>query len=305
MEERYPMTISDVQLLQHFDDQVFLITTKSGKKYKFKLIHTRTEERKDQLEEIAKWVGFLNENLAVPLPGVHATRAGELTFKLTIGKSSKTGILYHWLDWSILEQYGTESMWKLGQLLGQIHRLTKAYVQPTTHLPTINSRWMLKEVLPRIIQVREPFGLSEPGLELLHRNMTILAQYVEKEESNRCGFGPIHSDIHRNNIIEKDGRLSLIDLDDTVFAPYLLDLGVILNELADHPQSYQDWSQSLLQGYCTEIDEEVVAEDLQRSRSIADLIYADWIASLLREGRAVDQKKLMYGQQALSRIIAM
>ena len=91
-----------------------MITSRKGEKYKLKLIHSPSEKRENQLEEIAQWVGFLNENLAVPLPSVHPTSAGELTFKLDIEKSIKTGTLYHWVDWPILEQYETTSLRKLG-----------------------------------------------------------------------------------------------------------------------------------------------------------------------------------------------
>ncbi len=303
LEERYPITVSEVQLLQNIDDQVFLITSKKGEKYKFKLIHAPSEKRENQLEEIAKWMGYLNERVAVPLPSVHPTITGGLTFQLSKEQDSKTGILYHWIDWTILKQYQTENMRKLGQLLGQIHRLTKSYHHQETSLPIIDSQWVLKKALPGIIQVREQLSLSERALAQLPHKMNVLAEYLERQESISSQFGPIHSDIHRNNLIEKDGQLSLIDFDDAVFGPYLLDLGVILNELADHPHSYQAWTQGLLQGYCTAIGEGVSEEDLHRHRELANLIYADWIANLLRQERPVNQKKLNFGRQALINII--
>lgn len=305
LEERYPIVVSDEQLLQDIDDQVFLITSQRGEKYKFKLIHAPSEKREKQLEEIARWVGFLSESLVKPFPSVEPSSSGEFSLKLTEEKRSKTGILYHWLDWSILDQYQTDNMQKLGQLLGQIHRLTQAYVQPVSHLPIIDSQWVLKEALAGIIQVQEQLSLSKKDLTRLSHKLTALSEYLDIQESNSNRFGPIHSDLHRNNIVEKDGQLSLIDFDDAVFGPYLLDIGVILNELADHPPSYQDCKQGLLQGYCTEIGAEITEEELQRNRQLADLIYADWIASLLREGRPVHHKKLHYGRKALMNLIEM
>ena len=81
LEERYPIVVSDVQLLQDVDDQVFLITSQRGEKYKFKLIHAPSEKREKQLEEIARWVGFLNSSFSVSISLIFLSREfGECNF---------------------------------------------------------------------------------------------------------------------------------------------------------------------------------------------------------------------------------
>ncbi len=305
VESYYEIRISKKKLIQNIDDQVFLITDKDNKKYKFKIINDPTSIKENQLEIITDWIQYLDDNLETTFPKAIKSKIGKYSFEVNENQQRKTGVLYEWLDWPVIDRYTEKNMEKLGALLGEIHKFTEKYHIRSQRVKTVNKNWIIDDALKAFENSEIFINLTKNERSRLIENLHRLGEFLESQKYERSTFGLIHSDIHRNNIVKESKGVSLIDFDDSLMGHYLLDMGVLLNEFADDPDNYEELKTALLRGYRSRRECQLTEQDLEMFRKIGDVLYAEWIINLLKEDKEVNQKKVEYSKEAIERIIAL
>ncbi|MCR8724707.1 phosphotransferase enzyme family protein [Frigidibacter sp. ROC022] len=135
---------------------------------------------------------------------------------------------------------------RLGALIADLHDATdRLTLPPGFTRPTWDAEGFLGEA-PLWGRFWDSPALSGPDRALLTRARDAALRALEALESP--DFGLIHADVLRENVLVADGRLTLIDFDDSGFGYRFYDLATALSQGSDDP-GLAPVARALLDGY--------------------------------------------------------
>jgi len=192
----------------------------------------------------------LPEDFSVPRPG--RSRDGDHLVALD-------GSLYSLLGWipgTPQRPYpdgdlDAKSTWLLGQGLGSLHSVTDSWTPRTTPVQW-NADTLFTEAHPGLMgsdAASLRMVLSAADLELFDE----VADRTSKVFDSVQDWGVIHADYILGNChwttVEGRLHLGILDFDDFGHGPRLFDLGAVLGNLADYPDSWAKLAPAFLAGY--------------------------------------------------------
>jgi Ser/Thr protein kinase RdoA (MazF antagonist) len=134
---------------------------------------------------------------------------------------------------------------RYGQLIGRMHRLSKAYTPP--HPACLRYHWD-----DDINASVEAFMPAEDGQITAAYRATFA--HLKTLPRTAEGYGLIHQDAHGGNFfVDENGQITLFDFDDCCYGHYIYDLAmVIFYAIANHddmPAATREFLPPFLQGY--------------------------------------------------------
>jgi Ser/Thr protein kinase RdoA (MazF antagonist) len=137
----------------------------------------------------------------------------------------------------------------LGVLVAELHRTASTLQRQT---PSVRPSWDTPGLVGGADAVwgdpRRAFPEAATGRETIDRAMTWLNGELGAYGKAPERYGPIHADVTPENVLVHDGRMTLIDFDDSGEGYYLFDLVTAAFFFLPHPR-FDDVVSSLLDGY--------------------------------------------------------
>jgi Ser/Thr protein kinase RdoA (MazF antagonist) len=217
-------------------------------------IHRRGYQTEDAIRSELWWMEALADaDLPVPRPIRAPDEA--LVVRLADGRFASSlawidgapiGVAGEPLPGSVADQARLHHA--LGLLLGGLHAATdRLHLPPAFHRP----RWDIEGLVGE-----HPFwgrfwdhpALSPAEAALLTRARHWAAGKLADHAAAGGDQGLIHADVLRENVLASDGKLWLIDFDDSGFGFRLYDLGTALSQNLDEPH-LADIAEALIAGY--------------------------------------------------------
>ena len=126
--------------------------------------------------------------------------------------------LFYFIEGEKLTEINENFLTQIGKLLGKIHLFSK------------------NKVLNRKTRIDEKYYFSKINMEQVpiteeeRKNLLSLYEKISMIDFSSLPCGVIHNDIFPDNIFVKDGVVSgIIDFNDSTFAPFIFDLGIVIN----------------------------------------------------------------------------
>lgn len=187
----------------------YLIFTAKGK-FVLRVLegHRSYEAEKEELDFLLE----LNDIIPCSLPC--STKDG----KILIEYNGKMMTLFYFIEGEKLTEINEHFLSQIGILLGKMHLFSK------------------NKILNRKTRIDEKYYFSKidmtkvPIAEDEKKNLLSLYKKVSMIDFSSLPCGVIHNDIFPDNILIKDGFISgIIDFNDSSYAPFIFDLGIVIN----------------------------------------------------------------------------
>lgn len=187
----------------------YLIFTAKGK-FVLRVLegHRSYQSEKEELD-------FLLElNDIIPCSFPCSTKDG----KILIEYNGKMMTLFYFIEGEKLTEINEHFLSQIGIILGKMHLFSK------------------NKILNRKTRIDEKYYFSKidmtkvPIAEDEKKNLLSLYKKVSMIDFSSLPCGVIHNDIFPDNILIKDGFISgVIDFNDSSYAPFIFDLGIVIN----------------------------------------------------------------------------
>ncbi|MFN4159218.1 MAG: phosphotransferase enzyme family protein [Gemmobacter sp.] len=199
------------------------------------------------------WCGGLAA-AGLPVPAPVTGPAGEVVHRLPDGRWAS---MLAWVEGQPMGEAGVplpggpEDQARLhhdlGRLLARVHAATDAMVLPGWFA---RPRWDLAGLLGEV-----PFWgrfWEHPQASAEQAGVLVRARdwLSGRIAGQGAPLGPIHADVLRENVLVAEGRLSLIDFDDSGIGWRLYDLGTALSQCLAEP-AFREIRAALMEGYGT------------------------------------------------------
>lgn len=187
----------------------YLIFTAKGK-FVLRVLegHRSYEAEKEELDFLLE----LNDIIPCSLPC--STKDG----KILIEYNGKMMTLFYFIEGEKLTETNEHFLSQIGIILGKMHLFSK------------------NKILNRKTRIDEKYYFSKidmtkvPIAEDEKKNLLSLYKKVSMIDFSSLPCGVIHNDIFPDNILIKDGFISgIIDFNDSSYAPFIFDLGIVIN----------------------------------------------------------------------------
>lgn len=187
----------------------YLIFTTKGK-FVLRVLegHRSYEAEKEELD-------FLLElNTIIPCSVPYSTTDGEVLIKY----NGKMMSLFYFIEGEKLTEINENFLSQVGKLLGKMHLFSK------------------NKILNRKTRIDEKYYFSKINMKLVpiteEEKKILLSLYKKASmiDFSSLPCGVIHNDIFPDNILIKNGIISgVIDFNDSSYAPFIFDLGIVIN----------------------------------------------------------------------------
>lgn len=200
------------------------------------------EYRMSGIEKIRaelRLVAFLGEN-GFPTPAPFRTASGEL-----VVEAERPSAVFPWVPGEVSTEMTAALAGQVGELLARMHLLTADWTDE--RIPVIDRLGLLRQGLaarPELDGVDDWHDRVRDFLE--HRS-------EELERLHELPSGPLHHDLHRQNLLVADGEVTaVLDFDELNRGPLVIDLARVFHYLAvDHPDRRlpRDLADAAVAGY--------------------------------------------------------
>lgn len=250
--QHYPIDAYSSTFIQHNAGIVFRVSAHSGQDYVLKL-HMRVGEGNNpsaaQLEPGLAWLAALADATDIVVQRPIATSRGPYVAALIAepGTVAIACTLQHWVDGRVLNgDFTLPQAQALGTLMAKLHAFSSSYSfdrsLPAVHHDTqalIDNVRLLHDTLPTAL-------LSPDDAAILDAAAQQIADALDELGEDAAVWGPVHGDLHYDNVLIAGETLRPIDFTGLRLAHYLYDLGVTL-----YHTFYQglDFREAFLTGY--------------------------------------------------------
>jgi Ser/Thr protein kinase RdoA (MazF antagonist) len=204
------------------------------------------------------WVRALADaGIAVPVP--LRTRTGEEFASVVIPATGERRLagMTRWTEGRIMAaevREGAEprlvEAWfeQLGAVAARMHEQASCWRAPTDFArPNLDADGFMGST-PHWGPFWEHTALSPGERQVFLDTRRRLAMILQRMSRDRSVYGVIHADLHPGNILIDDGRLAVIDFDDTAWGWYAYDIAVVLMNYQGDPH-LPAYERAYLAGY--------------------------------------------------------
>ncbi|MDF2233775.1 phosphotransferase [Albimonas sp. CAU 1670] len=199
--------------------------------------------------EIA-WTEALREAEVVATPALLPVAGGGKVATFAHEGETRHAVAFEWMEGE--EPEAGEGLVPGFRDLGAISARLHAHVQDWTPPPGfVRKSWTWETTIGPVMHWgdwRAAEGLDAEGRAILERASQRLRKRLADYGQGADRFGLIHADLRLANLLEKDGRLGVIDFDDCGFGWFAYDFAAAISFLETEPY-ISDLAAAWLEGY--------------------------------------------------------
>lgn len=285
-------------LIKHRENTVFKVRDSAGNDAVLRVHRPGYHDRRALSSEL-EWMHMLSQN-GFELPRPIPARDGRLLVEVedpTLG--SRHLDMLSWMSGVPLGELGVPLVWsrdrlekiffELGRSAARLHHISSTWTVPADfkrhawdrtgligEKPFWGPFWTLQE-------------LSEEQRDLLSRFRHVAAERLDEYHGNGGGYGLIHSDLVRENVLVDGDVVRLIDFDDAGFGWHMFEIATILHKNRREPH-YALIEAAVLAGYGSEgvLRQEDIAA-LPLFLALRSLTYLGWVNERRQEPGVVEK----------------
>jgi Ser/Thr protein kinase RdoA (MazF antagonist) len=245
--ELWKIDATDIALAAHRENEVYRVSSASGSVYALRLHRPGYRDASELTSELAMMDALSAAGVHVPQP-IRSQR-GELIEK----SASQYVSLLSWVGGAPLMAASAAMsrdekltiFRELGRAAARMHTILDRWVPP---IGFTRVRWDVDGLLgesPHWGRFWACDTLSEGEQRIVLEARSLLREHVAESQAD---FGLIHADLVGENVLVEDGRVCIIDFDDSGFGFRLQDLATALVKFV-HDTDYDALWQPLIEGY--------------------------------------------------------
>ncbi|MCA9940477.1 MAG: phosphotransferase [Anaerolineales bacterium] len=297
--EAYGLNVSAVRLLTNDYNTIFRVDARDGQRYALRINKPGTRTALQIQSEMA-WLMALRQDtdLLVPAPLMTTAGAWVVTLDPPDMLEARHCAAFAWLEGRIIGNHLSRmTLYKAGMLMAQLHNHADRFSPPPVFCDT-----RLDQVWPfgKPHGVEEDVDVFPPRLRrLVQQAATRVERLMDELYADPMGLRFLHLDLHTGNIVQHQGRLGVLDFDDSRWAYGVQDIGIALYYLLDDPD-YVALRRSFLQGYAQvrplpemypgQLDSAIMARQL------------DLLSFVLQDEPDIDEDMLVWFEQVEERL---
>jgi Ser/Thr protein kinase RdoA (MazF antagonist) len=252
---RYGIEPGQRTLLQYEDNAVYRAVMPNGEPVVVRVATPSGRSAEQQLSEML-WLQTLRRDTGLAVPDPIPNLDGALVTAINLAGSGEDYqcVVLRWVDGELPKPgLSPACVERLGAFTGELHRQAERFVPPPEF---VRPRWDWERLfgVRSILHNDEAMGTLAPSQRAVleaARDCVQLALACPGKDALREGL--IHGDLHRDNILFRDGEVGVIDFDDCGSGYYLFDLACVLDSfhrrIATGPEEFQVMREALLRGY--------------------------------------------------------
>ena len=233
--QNYSLGSVNIAFIQHNAGMVFRVTSQeTGQKYLLK-IHKRVGAGEDptteQLEPGLHWLAALARASSLVVQTPIATNTGSFVGQIMLPSRIQpvSYTLQQWVDGNVPNgDFTQEQVYAIGNMMAKIHAFSATY-------PLVNNvpalRHDIQALHSNINRLRTLLPLtllSNHDFDILLAAEKRITQYLNELGDHSSVWGPVHGDVHYDNILIYNQEIRPIDFTGLRLAHYVYDIGVTM-----------------------------------------------------------------------------
>jgi len=237
--------------LQHNSGVAFRLDCAPNERYLLKLHLSVNGEDPTSPQVIAsrmQWLSDLSGEMGIPVQVPLRNQQDQWITQILDDSGA------HWIPCTVQKwlegdppggDFTPDQLIRLGQRMAQLHQYSSQWAGRESAIPFYDHSQLTANI--QALHGSVDLGiLSEPEFAQIEQAGSTIHRLMDNLGHDPLVWGPIHSDLHHNNVLFYQNDVRVIDFDGLVSSPYIYDLGVTL---------YHIWYQGpaarqvFLQGY--------------------------------------------------------
>ncbi len=230
----YDLADPQVRLLARHTNTMYRVETTRGR-YVFRVSAPGLRTELEIRSELA-WLDALRRETDLLVPEAIPTRSGRRLVRVGSGEAALPGVLFNWIEGRIVgDRVSTTLVRDAGAVLARLHDHADRFKPRGAFSQTRLDRAWTFGVPAVLEQAGRAPGWPKARRTLVHEAAARAQEWLDGLFTDPTGLRFLHLDFHPGNWKRVDGRLAVLDFDDTRWAYPAQDLGIALYYLLDGP----------------------------------------------------------------------
>lgn len=233
--QHYALGPTRLRFIQHNAGIVFRVTAQAtGKHYLLKLykrVGAGSDPSAAQLEPGLRWLAALAQAsdvvVQIPIATLHGQFVAQVSLDSAIPPVSCT--VQQWVDGHVPDgDFSAQQAQQLGKMMAKLHAFSRTYPQ-RDHLPAMRHDAQALRRNVSLLRTALPLTLlSSHDFDIILAAEHQIVEYIIQLGSSPDVWGPIHGDLHYDNVLLYNDEIRPIDFTGLRLAHYLYDIGVTI-----------------------------------------------------------------------------
>ena len=225
------------ELVHVSENATFAVHDSGGTRWALR-IYRPGYQTSETIESELAWMDALRRQAGLRTPKIRSATDGRRVVDVTDGRpgSRRRCVLFEWLAGTHPRDDDASSFEGLGAVTAQMHLHSRRWTRPAGFA---RFSWDLEAAFgpaPRWGHWRDGMGVGPSEAEVLGRLEAVIRQRLLAYGQPPARFGLVHADTRLDNLLVREGRVSVIDFDDCGFSWFLYDLATAFSFFEDAPQ---------------------------------------------------------------------
>lgn len=230
----YALEDARVRLLARHTNTLYRVET-ADERYVFRVSAPGLRTEREISSELA-WLSALRRDTDLLVPEAVATRSGRRLVRVGSKAAVVPGVLFRWIDGRVVgDRVSPALVREAGAMLARLHDHADRFKPRGAFSETrLDQAWTYSMPDVLVSQARA-VGWPKARRTLLCEAAARVQTWLDGLYAEPAGLRFLHLDFHPGNWKRVDGRLVVLDFDDTRWAYPVQDLGIALYYLLDGP----------------------------------------------------------------------
>jgi Ser/Thr protein kinase RdoA (MazF antagonist) len=233
--QHYTLGPTSLTFVQHNAGIVFRVTAQATRQQYLLKLHKRVGDGEDpseaQLEPGLHWLAAFAQASDVVVQAPIATHYGTFVAQVALSAAAPpiNCTLQRWIDGHVPNgDFTLPQVQELGRFMAKLHAFSRTYPQPDRSCAMCHDPQELRRDISLLRRTLPHKLLSSRDYHTLLAAEHQIVEYMHQLGTGPDVWGPVHGDLHQDNVVLYGAEIRPIDFTGLRLAHYLYDIGVTL-----------------------------------------------------------------------------